>query len=93
VLATVPKKSWQNTLTAEESKVADQLYKKILDLKNAGGQTMCGTEVAAFFLKHQVQPAMSRDHQLRVLSTGAKDKSRVGPNDFLRRIFGTRRGV
>jgi hypothetical protein len=39
----VPKKSWQNTLTAEESKVADQLYKKTLDLKSTRGQTMSGT--------------------------------------------------
>jgi hypothetical protein len=36
VLAAVPKKSWQNTLTAEESEVADQLYEKILDLNSAG---------------------------------------------------------
>jgi hypothetical protein len=43
VLEAVPKKSWQNTLTAEESKVADKLYEKILELKSAGGQTMCGT--------------------------------------------------
>jgi hypothetical protein len=35
VLEEVPKKSWQNTLTAEESEVADQLYGKILYLKSA----------------------------------------------------------
>jgi hypothetical protein len=81
VLEATPKKSWQNTLTAEESEVADQLYEKILDLKNAGGQTMCGTEVVALFLKRRVQPAMSRDHQLW-LYIGAKDKTRVSPNDF-----------
>ncbi|KAK1668015.1 hypothetical protein QYE76_056174 [Lolium multiflorum] len=40
VLVVVPKKSWQNTLTAEESEVADQLYENILDLKNAGGTTL-----------------------------------------------------
>jgi hypothetical protein len=37
VLAVVPNKSWQNTLMTEESEVADQLYEKILDLKNAEG--------------------------------------------------------
>jgi hypothetical protein len=77
----VPKKSWQNTLTAEESAIADQLYEKVLDLKNAGGQTMCGTEVVAVFLKCRVQPAMSRVHQLW-LHTSAKDKSRINPADF-----------
>jgi hypothetical protein len=50
VLEAVPKKSWQNTLTAEESEVAGQLYEKILDLKSAGGQTMSGTEVVTLFL-------------------------------------------
>jgi hypothetical protein len=54
VLAAVPKKSWQNTLTAEESAIADQLYENILDLKNAGGQTMCDTEVVSIFLKRRV---------------------------------------
>ncbi|KAM0900633.1 hypothetical protein ACQ4PT_020475 [Festuca glaucescens] len=81
VLAAVPKKSWQNALTAEESKVADQLYEKILDLKNADGQTMCGTEVVTVFLKRRVQPVMSRAHQLW-LYTGANDKSRVSSTDF-----------
>jgi leucyl aminopeptidase len=56
VLEAVPKKSWQNTLTAEEKVIEEKLYEKVLDLKNAGGQTMCGTEVAALFLKHRIQP-------------------------------------
>jgi hypothetical protein len=81
VLAAVPKKSWQNTLTAEESEVADQLYEKILDPKSAGGQMMCGTEVVTVLLKHQVQPVISRVHQLWIY-TGARDKSRVSPTDF-----------
>jgi hypothetical protein len=42
---------------------------------------MCGTEVVTLFLKRWVQPVMSRDHQLW-LYTGAKDKSRVSPNNF-----------
>ena len=77
----MPKKSWQNTLTAEESEVADQLYEKILDLKNAGGQTMCGTEVVSVFLKHRVQLVMSRVHQLWMY-TGATDKSRISSTDL-----------
>jgi hypothetical protein len=70
----VPKKSWQNALTSEESEVADKLYERILDLKSAGGQTMCGTEVVALFLKRRVQPVMSRSHQLWMY-TGANGKT------------------
>jgi hypothetical protein len=81
VLEAVPKKSWQNALTAEEKVLADKLYKKILDLKNAGGQTMCGTEIAALFLKRRVQPVMSRSHQMW-LYTGAKDKTRINSADL-----------
>ncbi|KAK1686255.1 hypothetical protein QYE76_047103 [Lolium multiflorum] len=81
VLAAVPKKSWQNTLTAEESTLADQLYEKVLDLKNAGGQTMFGTEVVSVFLKCRVQPVMSRVHQLWMY-TGATDKSRISPTNL-----------
>jgi hypothetical protein len=77
----VPKKSWQNALTAEEGEVADQLYEKILDQKSAGGQTMSGTEVVVLFLKRRVQPAMSRAHQLWMY-TGPKDKTRINSNDF-----------
>jgi hypothetical protein len=40
----VPKKSWQNTLTAKEKVIANKLYEKVLDLKNSGGRTMCGTK-------------------------------------------------
>jgi hypothetical protein len=42
---------------------------------------MCGTEVVTVFLKHRVQPVMSRVHQLW-LYTGAKDKARVSSTDF-----------
>ena len=77
----VPKKSWRNTLTAEESALADQLYEKVMDLKNAEGLTMCGTEVVSVFLKRRVQPLMSRPHQLWMY-TGATDKSRVSLVDL-----------
>ncbi|KAK1642383.1 hypothetical protein QYE76_060188 [Lolium multiflorum] len=50
-------------------------------LKNAGGLTMCGTEVVSVFLKHRVQPLMSRPHQLW-LFVGKDDKSRVSSVDL-----------
>ncbi|KAK1694394.1 hypothetical protein QYE76_011091 [Lolium multiflorum] len=81
VLVATPKKSWRNTLTIEESDTADQLFEKVLDLKNAGGLTMCGTEVVSVFLKCRVQPLMSRPHQLW-LFIGKDDKSRVSSVDL-----------
>ena len=81
VLVATPKKSWRNTLTIEESATADQLFEKVLDLKNAGGLTMCGTEVVSVFLKRRVQPLMSRPHQLW-LFIGKDDKSRVSSVDL-----------
>jgi pyrrolidone-carboxylate peptidase len=58
------KKSWQNILTAEEKVIDDDLYKKVLDVKNAGGRTMIGTEVVVVFLKRRMQPVMSRVHKM-----------------------------
>jgi hypothetical protein len=81
VLVATPKKSWRNTLTIEENATTDQLFEKVLDLKNAGGLTMCGTEVVSVFLKHRVQPLMSRPHQLW-LFVGKDDKSRVSSVDL-----------
>ncbi|KAK1669117.1 hypothetical protein QYE76_057276 [Lolium multiflorum] len=81
VLEAVPKKSWQNTLTAEEKVIVDKLYEKVLDLKNVGGQTMCGTEVAALFLKHRVHPVMLRRHQMW-LNTGPKDVTQINTADL-----------
>jgi hypothetical protein len=68
-------------LTIEESATADQLFEKVLDLKNAGGLTMCGTEVVSVFLKRRVQPLISRPHQLW-LFIGKDDKSRVSSVDL-----------
>jgi uncharacterized protein YpmB len=76
-----PKKSWRNILTAEESAIADQLFEQVVDLKNAGGLTMCGTEVVSVFLKRRVQPLMSRPHQLWMY-VGKDDKSRVSSVDL-----------
>ncbi|KAK1643612.1 hypothetical protein QYE76_061417 [Lolium multiflorum] len=76
-----PKKSWRNTLTAAESAIADQLYEKVMDLKNAEGRTMCGTEVVSVFLRRRVQPLIARPHQLGMY-TGTNDKSRVSLADL-----------
>ncbi|KAK1696045.1 hypothetical protein QYE76_012742 [Lolium multiflorum] len=46
VLEATPKKSWQNILTAKEKPVADDFYKKVLDMKNVGGHTMIAPEVS-----------------------------------------------
>jgi hypothetical protein len=69
-------------LTAEENVVADKLYEKVLELKNAGGRTMSGTEVDALFLRRCIQPVMSRAHQMW-LYTGAKDVTRINAVDLL----------
>ncbi|KAK1692577.1 hypothetical protein QYE76_009274 [Lolium multiflorum] len=81
VLVATPKKSWRNILTAEESAIADQLFEQVVDLKNTGGLTMCGTEVVSVFLKRRVQPLMSRPHQLWMY-VGKDDKSRVSSVDL-----------
>ncbi|KAK1599876.1 hypothetical protein QYE76_018565 [Lolium multiflorum] len=57
------------------------IRKEVLDLKNAGGLTMCGTEVVSVFLKRRVQPLMSRPHQLWMY-VGKDDKSRVSSVDL-----------
>jgi hypothetical protein len=62
VLEATPMISWQNILTTDAKVVADKLYEKVLELKNAGGQTMSSTEGAALFLRHRIQPVMSRAH-------------------------------
>ncbi|KAK1681280.1 hypothetical protein QYE76_042128 [Lolium multiflorum] len=81
VLVAQPKKSWRNTLSPDESAIADKLFEQVVDLKNAGGLTMCGTEVVSVFLRRRVQPLMSRPHQLWMY-TGKDDKSRVSSADL-----------
>jgi hypothetical protein len=81
VLVAQPKKSWRNALSPEESAIADKLFEQVINLKNAGGLTMCGTEVVSVFLKRRVQPLMSRPHQLWMY-TGESDKSRVSSIDL-----------
>jgi hypothetical protein len=76
VLEATPKKSWRNILIAEEKVVADDLYEKILEVKNTDGRTMIGTEVATVFLKRRIQPTMSRVHQMWLYS-GSKDETRI----------------
>ncbi|KAK1666781.1 hypothetical protein QYE76_054940 [Lolium multiflorum] len=60
---------------------ADKLFEQVVDLKNAGGLTMCGTEVVSVFLKRRVQPLMSWPHQLWMY-TGKEDTSRVSSADL-----------
>ncbi|KAK1685097.1 hypothetical protein QYE76_045945 [Lolium multiflorum] len=81
ILVAQPKKSWRNTLSPAESVVADKLFEQVVDLKNAGGLTMCGTEVVSVFLKHRVHPLMSRPHQLWMY-TAKEDTSRVSSADL-----------
>ncbi|KAK1605882.1 hypothetical protein QYE76_029555 [Lolium multiflorum] len=81
VLVAQPKKSWRNTLSPDESALADKLFEQVVDLKNAGGLTMCDTEVVSVFLNHRVQPLMSRPHQLWMY-TGEDDKLRVSSADL-----------
>jgi hypothetical protein len=56
--------------------IDDDLYEKVLDVNNAGGRTMIGTEVVVVFLKRRIQPVMSRVHQMWSYS-GSKDVTRI----------------
>ncbi|KAM0900767.1 hypothetical protein ACQ4PT_020418 [Festuca glaucescens] len=76
VLEATPKKSWRNILTVKEKVVVDKLYERILEIKNADGQIIIGTEVAAVFLRRRIQPVMSRAHQMWLYS-GPKDETRI----------------
>jgi hypothetical protein len=76
VLKATPRKSWRNILTAEERITTDKLYDRILEIKDADGQTMIGTKVVDVFLKHRIQPVMSRAHQIW-LYLGPKDETGV----------------
>jgi hypothetical protein len=64
VLEATPKKSWQNDLTAEETMIVDDFYEKVLDMKNASGQTMIGNEITVVFLKRRIHLVMFRAHQM-----------------------------
>ena len=71
-----PKNSWKNILSPDERVAADELFAKFLRIKEADGQTMVGTEVAAVFLKRRVQPVMARVHPMWLYS-GLKDETRI----------------
>jgi hypothetical protein len=76
VLEAKPKNSWKNILSPEERVAADELFAKFLRIKEADGQTMVGTEVAAVFLKRRVQPVMARVRPMWLYS-GPKDETRI----------------
>jgi hypothetical protein len=80
----MPKVSWQNILTADEKVIADSLYEKVLELKNAGDQTMLGIEIASLFLRRCIQPVMSRVHQMWLYS-GVKDVTRINAAELSER--------
>ncbi|KAK1602838.1 hypothetical protein QYE76_017011 [Lolium multiflorum] len=71
-----PKDSWKNILSPDERAAADELFAKFLRIKEADGQTMIGTEVAAVFLKRRVQPVMARVLPMWLYS-GPKDETRI----------------
>ena len=52
------------------------MFDRFLRIKEADGQTMIGTEVAAVFLKRRVQPIMVRAHPMWLYS-GPKDETRI----------------
>jgi hypothetical protein len=81
-LEAVPKKSWQNNLITEEKAIAGILYENILNLKNVGGRTMCGTEVVALFLNCRIQPVMSRRHQMW-LYISPEDLTQINATNFM----------
>jgi hypothetical protein len=81
VLQAVPKKSWKNILTFEEKPVVDRLFDRILRIKESDGQTMMGTEIVAIFLKHRIQPVMSRAHPMWLYS-GPMDKTRINVTEL-----------
>jgi hypothetical protein len=76
VLEAKPKDSWKNILSPDERAAADELFAKFLRIKEADGQTMIGTEVAAVFLKRRVQPVMARVRPMW-LYTSPKDETRI----------------
>ncbi|KAK1613246.1 hypothetical protein QYE76_036919 [Lolium multiflorum] len=76
VLEAKPKDSWKNILSPDERAATDELFAKFLRIKEADGQTMIGTEVAAVFLKCRVQPVMARVRPMW-LYTSPKYETRI----------------
>ncbi|KAK1619629.1 hypothetical protein QYE76_025146 [Lolium multiflorum] len=76
-----PKDSWKNILSTDERASAEELFAKFLRIKEADGQTMIGTEVAAVFLKRRIQPVMARVHPMWLYS-GPKDETRINAADL-----------
>jgi hypothetical protein len=76
-----PKYSWKNILSTDERASAEELFAKFLQIKEADGQTMTGTEVAAVFLRRRIQPVMARIHPMWLYS-GPKDVTRINAADL-----------
>ena len=76
-----PKKTWSNTLSAEEEVTAGALYQRVQAIRVVGGQTSIGTEIAALFLRRRIQPLMARDHTMWMY-TGQDDSTRISRSDL-----------
>src|SRR3954463_1296536 len=71
-----PKKSWRNTLCAEELPVANELYARLQEVKVTDGQIMLGTEIPALFMRRRIQPLHYRSHPM-CMYTGSTDLTRI----------------
>src|SRR4051794_31769642 len=63
-LVMTPKRSWRNTLTAEELTVVNELYARLQEVKHAGGRIMLGTKIPALFMRRRIQPLQHRSHPM-----------------------------
>src|SRR4051812_13959399 len=73
-LVMTPKKSWRNTLSAEELPVANELYARLQEVKDMDGQIMLRTEIPAPFMRRRIQPLQHRSHPM-FMYTGYDDST------------------
>ena len=81
VLVAKPKKTWANSISAEEEDVVEALYQRVQSIRMVRGQTSIGTEIAALFLKRRIQPLMAREHPMFEYS-GPEDPTRLDEVDL-----------
>src|SRR4051812_29346358 len=48
------KKSWRNTLSAEELPVANELYARLQEVKVTDGRIMLGTKIPTLFMRRRI---------------------------------------
>src|SRR4051812_19017349 len=73
-LVMTPKKSWRNSLSAEELPVANELYARLQEVKVTDGRIMLGTEIPALFMRRRIQPLQHRSHPM-FMYTGSNDST------------------